>query len=139
MKRYALRDSRSEDAASRRSTCRFCTFAFMTIYRIRIGSQPTGWAIECNGQIIRTHPSAAVLGAYLDSILAGETDYDADDTAKAIERQPSLSYEERMAVFSPTGRPEPSRDLFPKVGRPSRISASFAATSRSIASLSTDR
>jgi hypothetical protein len=88
----------------------------MTIYRIfRIDSQ-IGWAIECNGQIIRTHPSAAVLGAYLDDILTGATEYDADDIAKAIERQPSLSYEERMAVFSPTGRPVPSRELFPKVG-----------------------
>jgi hypothetical protein len=43
--------------------------------------------------------------------------YDADDIAKVIERQPSLSYEERMAVFSPTGRPEPSREPFPKLLR----------------------
>ena len=88
----------------------------MTIYRIfRIDGQ-IGWAIECNGQIIRTHPSAAVLGAYLNSILAMVNEYDADDIAKAIERQPSLSYEERMDVFGPTGRPVPSRELFPKVG-----------------------
>ena len=88
----------------------------MTIYRFfRIDSQ-TAWAIECNGQIIRTHPSAAVLGAYLDSILAGATEYDADDIAKAIERQPSLSYEERMAMFRPMGRSEPSRVLFANHG-----------------------
>jgi hypothetical protein len=43
-------------------------------------------------------------------------EYDVDDIAKAIERRPLPSYEERMAVFSPTGGPEPSRDLFPKVG-----------------------
>ena len=89
----------------------------MTVCRIiRVGSLPTGWALECNRQIIRTHPSAEVLGAYLDAILAGVNEYDADDIAKAIERRPLPSYEERMAVFSPTGRPEPSRDLFPKVG-----------------------
>jgi hypothetical protein len=87
-----------------------------TIYRIfRIDSQ-IGWAIECNGKIVRTHPSTAVLGAYLDSILAGATEYDADDIAKAIERQPPLSYAGRMAVFGPAGRPAPSRELFPKVG-----------------------
>jgi hypothetical protein len=56
------------------------------------------------------------LGAYIDAILAGVNEYDVDDIAKAIERRPLPSYEERMAVFSPTGRPEPSRDLFPKVG-----------------------
>ena len=89
----------------------------MTIYRIfQIDSRQTSWAIECNGQIIRTHPSAAVLGACLDAVLAGVSDYDADDIAKAIERLPPLSYEERMAVFSPTGTTEPSRELFPKVG-----------------------
>jgi hypothetical protein len=85
----------------------------MTIYRIiQIGSEQTGWAIECNGRIIRTHPSAAVLGAYLDAILAGVNEYDANDIAKAVERRPIPSYEERMALFSPTARPEPSRDLF---------------------------
>ena len=86
----------------------------MTIYRMfRIGSEQTGWAIECHGKIVRTHPSAAVLGAYLDAILAGVSEYDAEDIAKVIERRPWPSYEERMSVFSPTGRPEPSRELFP--------------------------
>jgi hypothetical protein len=85
----------------------------MTIYRMfRIGSEQTGWAIECNGKIVRTHPSVAVLGAYLDAILAGANEYDAEDIAKVIERRQWPSYEERMAVFSPTGRPEPSRELF---------------------------
>jgi hypothetical protein len=78
------------------------------------GDLQTGWAIECNGQIIRTHPSAAVLGAYLDAVLAGVSVYDASDIAKVIERRPWPSYEERMAVFSPTGRPEPSREPFPR-------------------------
>jgi hypothetical protein len=53
---------------------------------------------------IHTHPSAAVLGAYLDVILAGVPVYDADDIAKVVEKRPIPSYEERMAVFSPTGR-----------------------------------
>jgi hypothetical protein len=35
------------------------------------------------------------------------------DIARVIERRPRPSYEERMSVFSPTGRPEPSRELFP--------------------------
>jgi hypothetical protein len=37
-----------------------------------------------------------------------------DDIAKAIAARPPPSYEERLAVFSPTGRPEPSRDPFKK-------------------------
>ena len=50
----------------------------MTVCRIiRTGNLQTGWALECNRQLIRTHPSAAVLGAYLDAILAGVNEYDA--------------------------------------------------------------
>jgi hypothetical protein len=67
--------------------------------------------IECDRIIVRTHPSA-VLGAYLDAILAGANEFDASDIAKVIERRPRPTYEERMAVFSPTGRPEPSREPF---------------------------
>jgi len=44
--------------------------------------------------------------------LAGASTYDADDIAKVIERRPRPSYEERRAVFTPTGRPEPSREPF---------------------------
>ena len=59
----------------------------MTVCRIiRTGNLQTGWALECNRQLIRTHPSAAVLGAHIDTILAGVNEYDADDIAKAIER-----------------------------------------------------
>jgi hypothetical protein len=50
--------------------------------------------------------------AYLDAILAGANEFDASDIAKVIERRPRPSYEERVAVFSPTGRPEPSREPF---------------------------
>jgi hypothetical protein len=87
----------------------------MTIYRIiRIGSLQTGWAIERDGQIIKSHPNAEVLGTYLDAILAGANEFDASDIAKVIERRPRPTYEERMSVFSPTGRPEPSREPFPR-------------------------
>jgi hypothetical protein len=38
----------------------------MTTYRIiRIGSLQTGWAIERDGQIMKSHPSVEVLGAYM--------------------------------------------------------------------------
>jgi hypothetical protein len=94
----------------------------MTIYRIvRIGSGPQAWAIERDGVITRSHPRAEVLGAWLDAILAGASVYDADDIAAAIERRSPPSYEERLAVFSPTGRPAPSRDPFTSAaasGRP---------------------
>jgi hypothetical protein len=87
----------------------------MTTDRIvPIGSGPTGWAIERDGKITRSHPSAMVLGAWLDAILAGASQYDADDIAKVIETRPRPSYEERLAVYSPTGRPVPARDPFAK-------------------------
>jgi len=83
-------------------------------YRIvPIGSGPTGWAIECDGKIWRTGPRLEVLGAWLDAFLAGASEYDADDIAKVIATRPRPTYDERLAVFKPTGRPEPSRDPFP--------------------------
>jgi hypothetical protein len=55
----------------------------MTVCRIiRTGNLQTGWALECNRQLIRTHPSAAVLGAYIDAILAGVNEYDADTSPR---------------------------------------------------------
>jgi hypothetical protein len=87
----------------------------MTTYRIKqVGSLATGWAIERDGVITRSDPSAAVLGAWLDAILAGASEFDADDIAKAIAARRPPTYEERKAVFSPSGRPEPSRDPFKK-------------------------
>jgi hypothetical protein len=81
----------------------------MTVYRIvSIGSLQTGWALECDGKIVRAHPSAAVLGAYLDANLAAAPKYDADDIAQVMERRPWPSYEKRLSVFSPTGRLVPS-------------------------------
>jgi hypothetical protein len=75
---------------------------------------PPRWAIEVDGTITRSGQSVAALGAYLDAKLVGTNEFDADDIAKAIERRPPPSYEERLAVFSPTGRPAPSRDPFKK-------------------------
>jgi hypothetical protein len=46
---------------------------------------------------------------FIDAILAGANEHDASDIAKVMERRPRPTYEERMAVFSPTGRPKPSR------------------------------
>jgi hypothetical protein len=87
----------------------------MATYRIKqIGSLKTGWAIERDGIVTRSDPSAAVLGAWRDAILAGANEFDADDIAKAIAARPPPSYEERKAVFFPSGRPEPSRDPFKK-------------------------
>jgi hypothetical protein len=89
-------------------------------YRYRIvliGSGPVGWTIERDGKIWRTGPRLEVLGAWLDALLAGASSYDADDIAKVIERRPRPSYEERRAVFTPTGRPEPSREPFPIVSK----------------------
>jgi hypothetical protein len=87
----------------------------MVTYRIvQIGSLRNGWAIEVDGIITRSAPTAATLGAYLDAILAGANEFDAHDIAKVIEKRPPPSYEERMAVFSPSGRPEPSQDAFLK-------------------------
>ena len=72
---------------------------------------------ERDGKITRTGPRLEVLGAWLDAILAGASEYDADDIAKVIEQRMRPSYAEREAVFRPTGRPEPSREPFPIVSK----------------------
>jgi hypothetical protein len=83
------------------------------VYRIvQIGSLRDGWAIEVDGIITRSALTTTPLAAWLDARLAGANEFDASDIAKVIEQQPQPSYEERMAVFSPTGRPEPSREPF---------------------------
>jgi hypothetical protein len=87
----------------------------MTTYRIKqIGSLGTSWVIERDGIITRSGPSAAALGAYLDALLACASEYDAGDIAEAITAQPAPTYGERLAVISPSGQPEPSRDPFNK-------------------------
>ena len=81
---------------------------------VQIGSSKTGWVIEVDGIIRNSHPSVAWLGAWLDAITAGASDWDATDIANALEKRPPPSYEERLAVFKPSGRPEPSRNPFEK-------------------------
>jgi hypothetical protein len=66
---------------------------------IWLGSPPCAEAIRTERVVV-------------DAILAGANEFDASDIAKVIERRPRPSYDERMAVFSPTGRPEPSREPF---------------------------
>lgn len=84
-------------------------------YRIvSIGSSHTGWGLEVDGIIRRTSPTALELAAYLDAIMAGASETDADYIARAVRARPSPTYEERMAVFTPTGQPAPSRDPFKK-------------------------
>jgi hypothetical protein len=41
-----------------------------------------------DGILIRSHSSAEILGAYLDAVLEGANEFDADDIARAIERRP---------------------------------------------------
>jgi hypothetical protein len=59
---------------------------------------------------MRSLPNAEVLGAYLNAILAGANEYDADDIAKVIERRPRASYKSGWWCSHRPGRPEPSRE-----------------------------
>jgi hypothetical protein len=96
---------------------RTCKTTLISIAWCRIGTSTVGWAIERDGKIWRTGPRLEVLGAWLDAFLAGASSYDADDIAEVIERRSQPSYEERRAVFKPSGRPEPSREPFPIVSK----------------------
>ena len=82
---------------------------------VPIGSLHTGWALKVDGVLRRSSPSLISLGAYVDAIMAGADEADADNIARAIEARP-WPYEERMAVFSPAGPWKPSRDPF--ISRP---------------------
>ena len=55
--------------------------------------------------------------------MAGASEADADNIARAIEARPWPTYEERMAVFSPAGPWKPSRDPFKKQPTSARASA----------------
>lgn len=84
-------------------------------YRIvPIGSLHTGWGLEVDGVIKRSNASMIPLAAYVDAIMAGADEADADNIAQAIEARPWPSYEERMAVFTVAGPWEPSREPFKK-------------------------
>jgi hypothetical protein len=45
-----------------------------------------------------SHPSAEVLGAYLDPVLVGANESDASDIAKEIERRSRAIYEGRKGL-----------------------------------------
>jgi hypothetical protein len=79
-----------------------------------IGSLHTGWALKVDGVIRRSSPCLIALGAYVDAMMAGADEADADNIARAIEARPWPTYEERMAVFPPAGPWKPSRDPFKK-------------------------
>jgi hypothetical protein len=78
---------------------------------IPIGSLHTGWALKVDGVLRRSSPSLISLGAYVDAIIAGADEANADNIARAIEARPWPTYEERMAVFSPAGPWMPSRPV----------------------------
>jgi hypothetical protein len=67
---------------------------------------------KVDGVIRRSNSSSIPLGAYVDAIMAGASEADADYIARAIEARPWPTYEERMAIFSPAGPWKPSRDPF---------------------------
>ena len=74
----------------------------MVTYRIvQIGSLRNGWAIEVDGIITRSAPTAATLGAYLDAILAGANEFDAHDIAKVIEKRPPPPAEDKRQQYGP--------------------------------------
>jgi hypothetical protein len=83
---------------------------------VPIGSMNTGWGLKVDGAIKRSNPRMLPLAAYVDAVLAGAGEADADLIAKAIEARPWPSYEERLAVFEVTGPWRPPRDPFKSGG-----------------------
>ena len=49
---------------------------------IPIGSLHTGWALKVDGVLRRSSPSLISLGAYVDAIIAGADEADADNIAR---------------------------------------------------------
>lgn len=81
---------------------------------VPIGSLHTGWGLKVDGVIQRSDDNMIRLAAYVDAIMAGADEADADNIAQAVAARPWPSHEERMAVFSPAGPWKPSRDPFKK-------------------------
>ena len=71
-----------------------------------------GRCLKLDGLIRRTGPRLLPLAAYVDAVMAGAEEADADLIAKAIEARPWPDYEERLAVFEVVGPWRPSRDPF---------------------------
>jgi hypothetical protein len=55
---------------------------------IPIGSLATSWGLKVDGIIRRSGPSLLPLAAYVDAVMAGADEADADLIAKAIEARP---------------------------------------------------
>ena len=49
-----------------------------------IGSLHTGWALKVDGILRRSSPSLISLGAYVDAIMAGADEADADNIARPL-------------------------------------------------------
>ena len=80
---------------------------------IPIGSLATGFALKVDGVIARSHPNLIPLAAYVDAIMAGASELDAEFIAKAIEQRTwPPTYEERAAVVQPNDKHSPSRKPF---------------------------
>ncbi len=83
---------------------------------VPIGSLASGFALKVDGVIKRTNPRMTPLAAYVDAVMAGANEEDADIIAKAVAARPWPTYEERMAVFTVAGPWQPSREPFKKGG-----------------------
>jgi hypothetical protein len=80
---------------------------------VPIGSLAIGFALKVDGVIARSNPNASPLAAYVDAIMAGASELDADFIAKAIERRAwPPSYEERAAAVEPNDKHGPSLEPF---------------------------
>jgi hypothetical protein len=55
---------------------------------VPIASLHTGWALKFDGIIRRSNPSLIPLAAYVDAIMAGADEADADNIARAIRGAP---------------------------------------------------
>jgi hypothetical protein len=81
---------------------------------VPIGSLRNAWGLEIDGLIRRSNHNALALAAYVDALIAGASEHDADFIARAIASRPWPTHAELMAVYTPTGGPEPSCDPFEK-------------------------
>lgn len=79
---------------------------------VPIGSLHTGFALKVDGTIRRSGPDMLSLAAWVDAVLAGADEADADLIAQAIAVRTWPSYEERLAVFKARGCWRPAVDPF---------------------------
>jgi hypothetical protein len=79
---------------------------------VPIGSLQTGFALKVDGVIRRSAPDMLSLAAWVDAVLAGADEREADVIAQAIAVRAWPSYEERLAVSSARGYWRPAADPF---------------------------